>query len=194
MNAHMTILLDSLFAANEIEKQTTMWDETDGCGKQYRCAKAYWLLSHLSAKYDMTIDRAIGAPSHGKDIVDGINATDKRYLAGCMCLIGTPEANDGEKRMAAQSMVETASKSLADECARLCTLDSRLQGVKGHTKHAKREASAKMKMRHYHVQNPDDVRYKHVKFVAEKLTAGVKMMECYNIRANPSLGIGVVAL
>jgi hypothetical protein len=112
-----------------------------------------------------------------------------------MCLIGTPEANDGEKRMAAQSMVEmVASKSLADECAQLCTLDSRLQGVKGHTKHAKREASAKMKMRHYHVQNPDDVKYKHVKFVAEKLTAGVKMMECYNIRANPSLGIGVVAL
>jgi hypothetical protein len=119
----LSILLDSLFASNEIEKQTTMWDETDGCGKQYRCAKAYWLLSHLSAKYDMAIDRAIGAPSHGKDIVDGINATDKQYLAGCMCLIGTPEANDSEKWMAAQSMVETASKSLADECARLCTLD-----------------------------------------------------------------------
>jgi hypothetical protein len=109
----MTVLLDSLFAANEIEKQTTMWDETDGCGKQqYRCAKAYWLLSHLSAKYDMTIDHAVGAPLHGKDILDGINATDKQYLAACMCLICTPEANDGEKRMAAQSMVETASKVL----------------------------------------------------------------------------------
>jgi hypothetical protein len=50
-----------------------------------------------------------------------------------------------------------------------------------------------MKMRHDHVQNPDDVKYKHTNFVAEKLTAGVKMMECYNIRADPSLGIGVVA-
>jgi hypothetical protein len=108
----------------------------------------------------MTIDQAIGAPLHGKDVVDGINATDKQYLAGCMCLIGTPEANDGDKRMTAQSMVETATKSLADECARLCSLDSRLQGVKGHVKHAKREASAKLKMRHYHVQNPDNVKYK----------------------------------
>lgn len=91
-------------------------------------------------------------------------------------------------------MVETASKSLADECARLCLLDSRLQGVKGDMKHAKREASAKLKMRHYHVQNPDDVKYKHIGFVAEKLTAGVLMMDCYNIRADPGLGLGVVAL
>jgi hypothetical protein len=192
--AHMTVLIDALISENAIYKKTTMWDDTDGCGKQYRCAKAYWLLSYLASKYDMTIDRAIGAPSHGKDVVDGINATDKRYLAGCMCLVGTPEANDGDKRMAAQSMVETASKSLADECVRLCSLDSRLQGVKGHMKHAKREASAQLKMRHYHIQDPDDVKYKHIGFAAEKLTTGVLMMECYNIRADPDLGLGVVAL
>jgi hypothetical protein len=30
--------------------------------------------------------------------------------------------------------------------------------------------------------------------LAEKLTAGVLMMECYNIRANPGIGIGFVAL
>jgi hypothetical protein len=174
----MTVLIDALISENAIYKKTTMWDDTDGCGKQYRCAKAYWLLSYLASKYDMTIDRAIGAPSHGKDVIDGIDATDKRYLAGCMCLVGTPEANDGDKRMAAQSMVETASKSLADECVRLCSLDSRLQGVKGHMKHAKREASARLKMRHYHVQDPDDVKYKHIGFAAEKLTTGVLMIEC----------------
>jgi hypothetical protein len=142
----------------------------------------------------MTFDRAIQAPLHGKDVVDGINATDKRYLAGCMCLVGTPEANDGDKRMAAQSMVEMASKSLADKCMWLCSLDSRLQGVKGHMKHVKREVSAKLKMKHYHVQNLDDVMYKYIGFLMEKLTAGVLMMECYNIRAVPHLGIGVVAL
>jgi hypothetical protein len=49
-------------------------------------------------------------------------------------------------------------------------------------------------MRHYHVQNLDDVMYKYVGFSAEKLTAGVLMMECYNICANPHLGTGVVAL
>jgi hypothetical protein len=28
----------------------------------------------------VTIDRAVGAPGHGKDIVDGLNAVGKRYL------------------------------------------------------------------------------------------------------------------
>ena len=44
-NAHMTVLIDALIAKNAIHKQTTpMQDDTDGRGKQYRCAKAYWLL------------------------------------------------------------------------------------------------------------------------------------------------------
>jgi hypothetical protein len=151
-------LIDALIAKNAIHKQTTMWNDMYGCRKQYRCTKAYWLLSHLGAsKYDMTFDRAIGAPSHGKDVIDGINATDKQYLAGSMCLVGTPEANNADKRIAAQSMVEMVSKSLADECVQLCSLDSRLHGLKGHMKHAKREVTAKLKIRHYHLQNLDNV-------------------------------------
>jgi hypothetical protein len=44
-NAHMTVLIDALIAKNAIHKQTTpMRDDTDGRRKQYRCAKAYWLL------------------------------------------------------------------------------------------------------------------------------------------------------
>jgi|APIni6443716594_1056825.scaffolds.fasta_scaffold175977_4 hypothetical protein len=105
----------------------------------------------------------------GKDVIDGINATDKQYFAGCMCLVGTHEANkNGDKKMAAQSMVEMASKSLADKCVWLCSLDSRLQGMKGYMKHAKREVSAKLKMRHNHVQNLDNKMYKYVGFLAEK--------------------------
>ena len=32
----------------------------------------------------------ISAPSHGKDLVDGINASEKRYWMGKICTIGTP--------------------------------------------------------------------------------------------------------
>jgi hypothetical protein len=66
--------------------------------------------------------------------------------------------------------------------------------VKGHTKHAKREASAKLKVRHYHVQNLDDIKYKQTGFMAEKLTTDVLMMECYNILADPHLSLKGVAL
>lgn len=79
----------------------------------YRCApKACWLLLHLSSKYNMTIDHAIRSYCMGEIVLlDGINATIKQYLAGCMYLvIDSPEANVGDKRMAAQSvLVEKAS-------------------------------------------------------------------------------------
>ena len=57
-----------------------IFDNTDGCAKQYRCATALYLLSVLCASKNVSIDRAIGAPGHGKDLVDGINAVNKQYL------------------------------------------------------------------------------------------------------------------
>jgi len=109
----------------------------------------------LACTYGITIDRAIGAPGHGKDFVDGLNATDKVYLRKMMCMTGTPEANDGEKRMAAHAMLGGKAMSLATECQRLCSLPERFAGVKSDGgKYAKREAAARVKERHYHVQDP----------------------------------------
>jgi hypothetical protein len=70
----------------------------------------------LSSKFQIAIDRAIGASGHGKYVVDGLNATDKHFLQGRRCMIGTPESADSEKRMAAHSMVGHVSFSLAEEC------------------------------------------------------------------------------
>ena len=39
----------------------------------------------------------IGTPGHGKDIVDTINACDKRYLKEEIYMVGTPEADDYKK-------------------------------------------------------------------------------------------------
>jgi hypothetical protein len=49
-----------------------------------------------------------------------------------MCLNGTPEANDGEKRrMAAESIVDgTTKKSAACEAVQMCSLLERLKGGK----------------------------------------------------------------
>ena len=38
----------------------------------------------ISANFNIIVDRMIGAPKHGKDVVDGINACDKRYLIGIL--------------------------------------------------------------------------------------------------------------
>ena len=49
-------------------------------------------LSMLLHAYQITIDRAVGAPGHGKDVVDGLNAVDKNYLFKLMSRIKVPEA------------------------------------------------------------------------------------------------------
>eukprot|EP00957_Ditylum_brightwellii_P148177 11282311-Ditylum_brightwellii.AAC.1 len=62
------------------QESTSLWEETDGCAKQYKCATAMYLLLLTSVRFNIVIDRAVGAPGHGQDIVDGLNATDKLFL------------------------------------------------------------------------------------------------------------------
>ena len=59
---------------------STVWEDTDGCDKQYRFDLDIYLMTVLSPSYGIKMDRAINAPGHGNNVVDGINATEKRYL------------------------------------------------------------------------------------------------------------------
>ena len=56
-----------------------MWDQRDGCAKQYRCFIAYYLIYFLSKSYQFVLDKAVDTPGHGKDVVDGFNADQKQY-------------------------------------------------------------------------------------------------------------------
>ena len=55
----------------------------------------------LSHAYNITIDCSIGAPGHGKNVVDGLNAVDKNNLFKLMSRIKVPEAEQGEMFFAA---------------------------------------------------------------------------------------------
>ena len=196
-HAHMTVLLEQLKEIGELLEGMTMWDDTDGCGKQYRCGTALYLLSVLATTWGITIDRAIGAPGHGKDLVDGLNAVDKVYLRKKMCLVGTPEAKDAACRMAAHSMVGDAKASLAEESARLCRDPAREGGVKSEGgKRQKRDDAAKMKKRHYHVQDPAKVTYTNTNRVAVGFEKGEHngLLAHYSLHVSPELGVGKAAL
>ena len=56
-----------------LEKQMirgrTMWDQTDGCAKQYMCSIAYNLMSYLSTSYQIIIDTAVDKPVHGMSLI-----------------------------------------------------------------------------------------------------------------------------
>ena len=124
-----------------------MWDQTDGCAKQYRCSIAYYLMSCLSTSYQIVLDRAVDTPGHGKDVVDGFNAVQKRYLATCLRMHSTPEKDKIEsKRMHVEAMAEKGEVSFSEECKRLLDLRDEI-GTKGNKKRAKREAKERLKHR-----------------------------------------------
>ena len=62
------------------------------------------------------MDHSINAPCHENKVVDGINATDKRYLKGEMELIGKLVSND----TADIGMIPSASKDFSIKFADHC--------------------------------------------------------------------------
>ena len=52
---------------------------------------AYYLMSFLSKSYQIVLDKAVDTPGHGKYVVDGFNAVNKRYLATCLIMRITTE-------------------------------------------------------------------------------------------------------
>jgi hypothetical protein len=88
---NMKTLIEYLQREGKVHTDSFMLDHTDGCSKQYRSSTAMYLLSVTAVAYGITIDRAVGAPGHGKDKVDGLNATDKRFLKELMAQTQTPE-------------------------------------------------------------------------------------------------------
>ena len=68
-----------------------IWENTDGCAEQYRCASALYLMSLISQTHSLIIDRGISAPGHGKEVVDGLNAVDKRYIYQLISKVQLPD-------------------------------------------------------------------------------------------------------
>ena len=61
-------------------EMSNMWENTDGCAEQFFCTTALYLLSMLAYEYKIIIDRGVGAPGHGREVVDGLNATKKAFF------------------------------------------------------------------------------------------------------------------
>ena len=63
-----------------VSGMSTVWEDTDSCAKQYMCSLDIYLMTVISYLYGIIMDIAINAPVHGNNVVDALNATDKRYL------------------------------------------------------------------------------------------------------------------
>jgi hypothetical protein len=112
-HAHLVCLLTKICVTGEVRtKTTTILDHSDGCSKQYQCGTALYLLSVLSSQFGITFDRMIGAPGHGKDVVDALNATTKKHLKQKMRMVANPGNDESERKMKAYSQSESRDNQL----------------------------------------------------------------------------------
>ena len=65
------------------------------------------MMSLLSRSYQIVIDRTVDTPGHGKDVVDGFNDFQKRYLGAFLIMCSTPEVKNIDiKCMCVDAMTE----------------------------------------------------------------------------------------
>ena len=79
--------------------------------------------------YSVIIDRGISAPTHGKEVLDGLSAVDNRYIYQLMSNVQLP----GSKRFDFQMQMHTSNQNndiiLAKEFQQHLTKGHRKNGV-----------------------------------------------------------------
>jgi hypothetical protein len=181
------------------ENVSAVYDNTDGCCSQYRCATGVFLLTLLSSMFKISIDRQVHAPGHGKDEVDGLNATTKRFLCEKMSTTQKEDGRDNSQRMADWAMEGGAEKCLSSEAVRLLENPERKDGVTCAGKHQKRFDNRAVTERHYHVLKAVDVKFENLKMETIKFKKVRKgkhngLGTQYNIRTDPDLDVGFAAI
>ena len=79
---------------------STIWENTDGCADQYLYTTALYLLSMLAHAYNFIIDHVVGAPGHEKEVLDVLNANEKRFISMLMATVKLTGSTDYDSYMA----------------------------------------------------------------------------------------------
>ena len=83
----------------------------------------------MSQCYFIIIDQGIIAPGNSKDVVDGLNAVDKRYIYQLMSNVQLPGSNIFDSQMQMHTSNQKQDKSLAKEFQHYLTKEHRKNGV-----------------------------------------------------------------
>ena len=80
---HMKRFIHWMHKNNLFIKDGIIYDTSDVCIKQYRCANTMWLLFILEFAHIVILYRCIHAPVHGRRKIDGINGSNTKYFKKC---------------------------------------------------------------------------------------------------------------
>ena len=137
--------------------------KTDSCAEQYRCASVLYLMSVMSQTYSIIIDMGISAPGHGKEVVDGLNAVDKRYIYQLMSKVQLTGSIRFDSQIKMYTGTENKYLSLAKEFKYHMEGEHHKNGVIDQGKSRKRFMKRKWTEINYHVQDNASVELKDVK-------------------------------
>ena len=70
-------------------------------------------MSEMSQCYSIRIDRGISSPGHGKEVVDGLNDVDKRYIYQLMSKVQLPGSIRFDSRIKIHTGTEKKDVSLS---------------------------------------------------------------------------------
>ena len=112
-NTHSIRIIELLNQNNIISaKLITLRGGKYGCADHYRCATTLYLFSILSQVFYVIIQRGISAPGHGIEVVDGLDATEKRFFLQLMSNVKLPGAKGYDTQMAIYNESRTSHVSL----------------------------------------------------------------------------------
>ena len=112
-------------------------------------------------------------------------------------MIVIPEAQEGPNRFDAATVKGGEESSLASKCAIACSAPSRINGVKSNKKNNKREEARIIKSRTYYKSKRSDVQCQNFKASVDSgFESGPRngLSAMYNLRADPELGVGKIAV
>ena len=72
-------------------------------------------MSVMSQCYSIIIDQGISAPGHGKEVVNRLNAVDKRYIYQLMSTVQLPRSNIFDSQIQMHNGNQKYDVSLAKE-------------------------------------------------------------------------------
>ena len=87
------------------------------------------MMSILSQTFSFIIDRNNCAPGHGREVVDGINFIEKRFLFKLISTVQIPGEKGYDTKMVIHTGIRTSDVSLASEFQKHLSTEARKHGV-----------------------------------------------------------------
>jgi hypothetical protein len=125
---------------------SVLYIQSDGCGKQYKCATGLAICSMLATEFNLRINWMVTCAHHGKCLVDALAGRDKHDI--CNALISGMD----------DAMIDEHGDKIGEaQKACNCLMNpKRINGLDGDTKHKRHEGQTYICSRCYEVTNYDE--------------------------------------